>query len=134
MEMFWTIAGLAFAVNVAVTIWSTSRSQAKNEASTTALVERLVADERQKRVEAGYEAREYARQQAAEAIAKADAAHVKITDVELRLLQMFTNYPTKSDLRELFNEKFDPVKDRLDVVYDALIQRGIRANQPGENP
>ena len=128
MEVFWSIAGIAFLLNIAITIWSSSRSQAKNEASTTALIERLVATEREKRAEQFYDAREFARQQAAEAIGKADAAHTKIADVELRLLQMFTNYPTKTDMREMFGEKLEPVANRLDAVYDELMRRGVHSS------
>lgn len=132
MDMFWTVAGVAFAVNVAITIWSASRAQAKNEASTAALIERLLATEREKRAEQFYEAREFARAQAADAVGKADAAHVKIQDVELRVLQMFTNYPTKSDMREMFGEKLDPLSARMDAVYDELMRRGVRAPRPGD--
>ncbi|HRP74570.1 MAG TPA: hypothetical protein PKZ27_03185 [Rhodocyclaceae bacterium] len=130
MESFWTVAGLAFALNIAITLWSAARAQAKNESSTSALIERLVADEREKRAMQFYDAREFARSQAADAVGKADAAHTKIQDVELRMLQMFTNYPTKTDLRDLFSEKFRPVEDRLDVVYEALVQRGVRSAPP----
>lgn len=129
MEVFWTVAGLAFVLNIAITIWSAARAQAKNEAATAALVERLVSAEREQRASQYYEAREYARQQASEALGKADAAHTKIADVELRLLQMFTNYPTKTDMREMFGEKLEPVAARLDAVYDELMRRGIH-NRP----
>lgn len=133
MEVFWTVAGAAFLLNIGITLWSASRAQAKNEASTTALIERLVNAEREKRVEQMYESREYARQLVADASGKADAAHVKIADVELRILQMFTNYPTKTDMRELFGEKLEPVATRLDAVYDELMRRGVNPPRPGDN-
>lgn len=132
MEMFWTVAGLAFLLNVAIVIWSTSRAQAKNEAAIASLIERSLATEREKRAEQFYEAREFARSQAADAVGKADAAHVKIQDVELRMLQMFTNYPTKTDMREMFGEKLEPLSARMDAVYDELMRRGVRAPRPGD--
>lgn len=118
---FWTVGGLAFLVNIAVMVWTASRAQAKGEAA----MERLVAAEREARTSQFYEAREFARSQASEAVGKADSAHVKIQDVELRMLQMFTNYPTKTDMREMFGEKLDPITTRLDAVYDELMRRGV---------
>lgn len=122
---FWTVGGLAFMLNLAVMVWTASRAQAKGEAA----MERLIASEREARTGQFYEAREFARAQAANAVGKADAAHTKIQDVELRMLQMFTNYPTKTDMREMFGEKLEPLSDRLDLVYEALIQRGLTATQ-----
>lgn len=116
------VGGVAFAVNLAVMIWSAARAQAKGEAT----IKTLIATEREKRAEQFYEAREFARSQAQAAAEKADAASAKITDVEVRMLQAFTNYPTKADMRELFSEKLHPVEERLSVVYDALVQRGLQ--------
>lgn len=123
MEAFWTIAGLAFALNIGVTVWTASRAQARGESA----IKSLIATEREARTNQFYEAREFARSQAADAVGKADAAHLKIQDVELRMLQMFTNYPTKTDMREMFGEKLDPITSRLDAVYDELMRRGVRS-------
>lgn len=115
----------AFVVNILVIVWSASRAASKTEAS----IEKALAAEREKRAEQFYEAREFARQQAGDAIGKADSAHTKIADVELRLLQMFTNYPTKADMREMFGEKLEPVTNRLDAVYDELMRRGVHSSK-----
>lgn len=112
----------AFGVNLVVVIWAASRSQAKNES----VAREMLAVERESRTAQFYEAREFARSQAAIAAAKADGAVTKITDVEMRLLQTFQHYPNKTDIRELFNEKLEPVVARLDTVYDELMRRGVQ--------
>jgi len=118
------VALAAFIVNILVIVWSASRSAAKTESS----IERAMGAEREKRAEQFYEAREFARHQVADAIGKADAAHSKIADVELRLIQMFAHYPTKTDMRDMFVEKFEPVTDRLDAVYGELMRRGVHSS------
>jgi hypothetical protein len=123
MDLQTLVGPAAFVINILVIVWTASRSAAKTEAS----IEKAIAAEREKRAEQFYEAREFARAQAANAVGKADAAHVKIQDVELRVLQMFTNYPTKSDMREMFGEKLDPITNRLDAVYDELMRRGVHS-------
>lgn len=114
----------AFVVNIAVIIWTAARASTKTEAT----IERAIATERERRAEQFYEAREFARSQASVAGGKADAAHSKIQDVEMRVLQMFTNYPTKTDMREMFGEKLEPVTNRLDAVYDELMRRGVHSS------
>jgi len=117
------IAGGAFVVNILVIVWTASRSQARTEAS----IAQAIAGEREKRMEQIYDAREFARGQAAAAAAKADAAVSKITDVEMRLMQTLQQYPSKTDIREMLNEKLEPVAARLDTVYDELMRRGVQS-------
>lgn len=132
-EIPLSVAFMAFAVNIAVMIWTAARAQAKSEAA----MRELLATERETRANQFYEAREFARSQAAIAVKKADEASAKITEVEMQLLKSFQDYPTKSDIRDMFSEKFEPVAARLDTVYDELMRRGVQTTalrKPGDKP
>lgn len=122
-EIPLSVAFMAFAVNIAVMIWTAARAQAKSEAATR----ELMATERETRANQFYESREFARSQAAIAVKKADAASARITEVEMQLLRSFQDYPTKADIRDMFSEKFEPIAARLDTVYDEMMRRGVRS-------